>query len=569
MSTNHVNFVPQKMVDWFSPTQLAGTGLRVALSGMFAAYSDKREIEAILSEDPVFACQDRAGMWIDFVADAGDGFNSCYTIARLLAEEKLDVRNGTTGDVATGRGEILVMGGDQAYPCANTDAYENHLVGPYRAALPHTDEDHPQLFVIPGNHDWYDGLTAFMRVFCQQEWIGGWKAPQNRSYFAVKLPHRWWLFGIDIQFDTYIDSHQMLYFKKIAEEELEPNDSVILCTAKPSWVETGLGHPDAFRYLDYFERTVIQPKGARLRLCLTGDAHHYARYSTKDDDIHRITAGGGGAYLSATHHLPETVTAPAEHSRDPKSSRPVTYQRKETYPSVAESRRMRPKVLYRLPLQSRSLALLIGGVYVLFAWAIESALSSAGTAGPDAVLHKASWMNIGGALIRSPFALALMVILGLGLRGFTKTGGPRGWLLGLGHLATHLAVMGATVLTAAALYWRQGDPAFTALFTADVLLVGGLAGSFVFAGYLIVADLFGCNTNELFAAQRIEDYKGFVRLHIDEDGALTVYPVGVRRVAKKWDFRGPGDGSWFAPRGEAPRPHLIEAPFTINPLEEP
>ena len=81
--------------------------------------------------------------------------------------------------------------------------------------MPHSD-DPPALFAVPGNHDWYDGLTAFLRFFCQGGWVGGWKTEQRRSYFAVKLPQRWWLLGIDIQFDTYIDAPQIDYFRTVA-----------------------------------------------------------------------------------------------------------------------------------------------------------------------------------------------------------------------------------------------------------------------------------------------------------------------------------------------------------------
>ena len=72
----------------------------------------------------------------------------------------------------------------------------------------------PSMLAIPGNHDWYDGLTGFMRVFGQQAWIGGRQTVQTRSYFAAALPGRWWLWGIDIQSDAYLDSAQIRYFQR-------------------------------------------------------------------------------------------------------------------------------------------------------------------------------------------------------------------------------------------------------------------------------------------------------------------------------------------------------------------
>jgi len=41
----------------------------------------------------------------------------------------------------------------------------------------------------------------------------------------------------------------------------------------------------------------------------------------------------------------------------------------------------------------------------------------------------------------------------------------------------------------------------------------------------------------VFSAQGIADYKNFLRLHIDRTGRLTVYPLGVRRVCRRQDWR--------------------------------
>jgi hypothetical protein len=110
--------------------------------------------------------------------------------------------------------------------------------------------------------------------------------------------------------------------------------------------------------------------------------------------------------------------------------------------------------------------------------------------------------------------------------------------------------------------------AYKILHPVLVGVVGGLVGSLVMAAYLYVADrFFDCNANELFAAQRIEGLKNFLRLHIDSEGTLTVYPVKVERVPTKWRLRtgGNAEDSWFVADGDAPRPVLIEGPITIPP----
>ena len=104
------------------------------------------------------------------------------------------------------------------------------------------------LLAIPGNHDWYDGLTNFVRIFCQDGFVGGWKTRQRRSYFAARLPHGWWLWGVDIQFDTYIDKPQLDYFRA-AGAGMKAGDRVILATGKPSWMKVAPGRPvpDSYR----------------------------------------------------------------------------------------------------------------------------------------------------------------------------------------------------------------------------------------------------------------------------------------------------------------------------------
>ena len=99
------------------------------------------------------------------------------------------------------------------------------------------------MLALPGNHDWYDGLTAFLRLFTQDRMIGGWRTEQKRSYFTVQLPHRWWLVGLDSQLDTYFDDPQLRYFEETLTANLQPGDSVIVCCATPAWVKAWSGTP--------------------------------------------------------------------------------------------------------------------------------------------------------------------------------------------------------------------------------------------------------------------------------------------------------------------------------------
>ena len=58
--------------------------------------------------------------------------------------------------------------------------------------------------------------------------------------------------------------------------------------------------------------------------------------------------------------------------------------------------------------------------------------------------------------------------------------------------------------------------------------------------------------NQVFTGQSIPDYKNLVRMHFAPDGSLTLYPLGVDRVGREWDYtpdRAPGAEVHPARRG--------------------
>src|SRR5215203_5526118 len=109
-----LGFVRRPMVRWLDPHQLADTAVRVLVAGVFSAYADHRELQALAPAE-VFDRSQGPELWVDYVADLGDGWNSTYTVAGLLAAEELKVELDDE-TFATERGAILVMGGDQVYP---------------------------------------------------------------------------------------------------------------------------------------------------------------------------------------------------------------------------------------------------------------------------------------------------------------------------------------------------------------------------------------------------------------------------------------------------------------------
>jgi hypothetical protein len=319
-----------KMVSWYDPRLLARIGVRTVISSVFGQYADQRLMQAVTdtagneelcsrydyenpnATDPnKCVVPDESGAyWIDYVADVGDGFESTYAMAYLLAQDSLNIR----GPGRLRHGDVLIMGGDQCYPQATREEYKKRLVQPFDWAF-NTNNPTRKLFAIPGNHDWYDGLTAFDSLFCSSRdrlsnakgnAIGGWQCQQHRSYWALHLPYNWWIWGADIQFSKYLDTAQVNYFEAVAQR-MSNKDNLIICLAEPSWMLADLQGQDEEE--NFFKITTIARKrGAHVRAVIAGDWHHYSRYYLHELDIHFITSGGGGAFLHPTHVLRNSIS---------------------------------------------------------------------------------------------------------------------------------------------------------------------------------------------------------------------------------------------------------------------
>ncbi len=572
-----LGFTRKPMVDWLSPIQLMNTGVKVLLSTVFGAYADRRELMAVAAAPDESDYSDREELWLDYTADLGDGFDSGYAIARLLGAPGLQVHDGEQ-PLELPRGHLLVLGGDEVYPVATREEYADRLVGPYRAALPwvHVEEERPHLFAIPGNHDWYDGLTSFNRLFCQRRSIGGWLTRQSRSYFAVKLPHGWWLWGLDVQLESDVDYPQIQYFERVARERMQPGERVILCTPEPSWVYDALGSHAANRNLEFIRRSLIEAHGGTVPLMLAGDLHHYARYQSADGRCQKITSGGGGAFLHGTHDLPETL---------PGSDGCPPFQRAREYPPAKTSAGLLWRNLL-FPLLDWRFCLLLGGVYLLFAWFLESASMSLdnryfadtfalqligiplGAEGLPRVL--ADFLRVLG---QSPGNVVFLAAILLGMVGFVEAPPGRSgsrWAVGLAHGAAH-------VLLILVLFWsfahlnQRGfaldleSPAEGWLFALEMFLAGGLLGGLLTGGYLLVTNRWlGLNRTPALSSLRVADFKHFLRLHITPEG-VTLYPLALDRVPRRWQVQPKGDPAdpWLDPMDRPLAPRLIERPIHI------
>ena len=125
-----VDFEPRPAVRWLGAKGMTVTGLQVVLSVAFAQYADKRELQAALKVPETVDLSAVPDLWIDWLADTGDGFNATYATALLLAREELTVSAADGADMTLPRASLLVLGGDLAYPAAAPAEYLNRFLGP-------------------------------------------------------------------------------------------------------------------------------------------------------------------------------------------------------------------------------------------------------------------------------------------------------------------------------------------------------------------------------------------------------------------------------------------------------
>jgi hypothetical protein len=212
--------------------------------------------------------------------------------------------------------------------------------------------------------------------------------------------------------------------------------------------------------------------------------------------------------------------------------------------------------IFRLPWRNPGFWALTGTLQIAMTLAVL--LGLAGTGG--LIRQLAGW---------APAVLVAIVLLlgGVAFARFNRPANPTpNTVAGVLHALGHVAL---SVGWALLVFWldRTVLPAVAILAVVAIgtpVVIGFLDAELV-AVYLLVASRFGINLNEVFAGQSIEDDKGFLRMHIGADGTLTVYPLKLPTVCRRWrvDPDGaPGD-PWLRPDGTRLSPELIEPPITI------
>lgn len=602
------------MVGWYDPRQLAKTGIEVAISTVFGRHSDKRLVEALASSDDDekfydYTCyyldngkdptvpdrtHPRNSIWIDYVGDVGDGWNSTYALAHHLAEpgrcfRYTDKESGEKFEAETKRGEVLVFGGDEVYPTASREEYDQRLVAPYETAYRYSLEACPHVFALPGNHDWYDSLVSFTRLFTARPWFAGWRTRQTRSYFALKLPHNWWLLGTDVQLGSDIDKPQMEYFESLTdcmEEEFRKSGErarIILCHAEPHWIRAAQWGGDDPNYNESNLKLLEKRLGKTVAVFIAGDLHHYRRHEAEDKTTQKITAGGGGAFLHPTHvgirgkSLDNLVEKGLRENEERK------FKLQACFPPTRESRRLTWRNLFFPYLKgnkSWTFGFVTAALYLLLTLPIVFNI--------DVVTRSEDFSFVSYAAIKSildsPETMLVVLATLIGFVFFTDTHSVAyriimGGIHAISHIKfAFLSAVGAVLLVA---YISPGGsplhiPWFGGLgFAPDlrvplailiILTLGFVIGSFIMGAYLLLSfNFFGRHGNEAFSSIGVEDWKNSVRLHINEDGDLTIYPIGLRRVPRKWKPRqGTTGPELVSDDSRATGPELIEPPIVMR-----
>ncbi len=280
-------------------------------------------------------------LWIDYIADTGDDVSVSRAVAKLVFAPYLlpDPQNADERMLAP-RGDVLLFGGDTAYPVATVDEIRQRVIEPFNDVLEgRWDNGSRVLLGIPGNHDWYDGLDGFGRLFRRHlddnpygtlrpvadvkhptvidrtaEWArefvrGGQRAKpgtleligytpvQGASYFALPVAPGISMLAVDRQLKS-VDYRQQQFFANHLNQRLAVSPWLVLPDpvhhfGQPS--DTGVG---------MIESLNLTLEG-RSHFVLAGDIHHYRR-EWQNKTLH-VTAGGGGAFL---HPAPITARGP-------------------------------------------------------------------------------------------------------------------------------------------------------------------------------------------------------------------------------------------------------------------
>lgn len=465
-------------------------------------------------------------VWVDYLADTGDDVSVSRAVARLVfADYEVPDPARPGAFLRAPRGDILLFGGDTAYPVATADEIRDRVIAPFNQVLAEREDGKRRVLLgIPGNHDWYDGLDGFGRMFRRHvdyavdgsarptlhgggrtmlghyaEWavefvrggrvekpktldLIGYTAAQGASYFVLPVAPGIPLLAVDRQLKT-LDSRQKFYFASFLNQNVAVAPWVVL----PDPVYA-FGRPSPTGVESIKELGLTLP--ARPHFVLSGDIHHYCR-ELEGPTLH-VTAGGGGAFLH-----------PAPVARE--GMRPSVLE----WPDVAQSRALLGGVPWKVAL-GRS------GYIPHFAFL--------GLFAPLVIASGRPTIGVGTAVVTTLVAAVVLGLIG-GARK-TKSGAPYFAVL-FAALMCGTSVLARFVLDTVLLRFASGS--LEAWLASGLqLAVAVLVGAFLFGAYLAVLTALGYENTQAFTALDHPGFKHFVRFRVRADGsAIDGFCVGL------------------------------------------
>ncbi len=470
---------------------------------------------------PTLAASMGGEIWVDFIADTGDDVTVSEAVARLVAAEY------TAGDQVLPRGDILIHGGDLAYPVATVREMNRRLITPFnRVFEPLCDWSRPRVLLsIPGNHDWYDGLDGFARL-CQAPctfeepleiddalhprtnespvlaWarafasgkqvqkpgamaIAGYVPVQQASYFRLPLARGLELFGVDRQLRD-VDRRQRAYFAS-------PRGAgrvVLLPDPARVWGETRPPGEGALAAID-----VVPARDPTF--VLSGDIHHYER-SREGPSVH-VVAGGGGAFLHGARV----------------SERGARYPRDAEFPGPRASWAMCMRLPWHLAV-GRAGWVITSIFAIADAWALRAYFHKSLREGVSIAMMTSIAVAVGTAfLIGNRRRMARVVPFSI---AFGLATGALPVALGVAARAAGLEELGGTRIGRVAVVWIA-------------VLASTIASGAAFGAMLATIARLSLNLSQPFAALGDPGFKHFVRMRVrdPEAGPATIeaFVIGV------------------------------------------
>jgi hypothetical protein len=216
-------------------------------------------------------------------------------------------------------------------------------------------------------------------------------------------------------------------------------------------------------------------------------------------------------------------------------------------------------------------------VYPLIGWLIFNKLSRGGEFSLWSVFMTPLQAIISQA-IEQPLTILFISLLVAGVYAFTDSNSPGYKLKGsMAHAAAHigaililgwlgyLVTLGFDNVCAANFESCPGIIWFVFVILVVLPIGGYFIGPIIMGLYLYISlHKYGRHDNEAFSALKIEDYKNFLRLHIDANGNLNIYPFKIATVPRKWKKNEKGGEILFPDDEKYTGAKLIE---TIEPIK--